>query len=309
MEALPRLNPELRSELCLLDDEPSWLAHPRIQPDLDEQRNLVLNPGNRYEWAEAGNTGDDNSIIWVKDRAVDSTTPYRASSRLRELIDGFQANQDLFGDSPRTRGICAWADVVIDDDYALNCELRKKELTNAARVFAARGYAPLRGLIHPLHVGKLRLYYRRLVRTGGMACGDSQSPLRYVIKNDPLSRLHHERLTATMCQVTGRKVKPSYVYVSAYQGGARLPRHVDRAQCEYSITLCLDFTPETGVETAWPLHLDTPDGTKTIYQAIGDALIYRGRTLPHYRDELSLAQSSTSVFFHYVDEEFQGGLL
>jgi hypothetical protein len=46
----------------------------------------------------------------------------------------------------------------------------------------------------------------------------------------------------------------------------------------------------------------------TVFQAIGDALLYRGRELPHSRDALPEGHTSTSIFFHYVREDFAGSL-
>jgi hypothetical protein len=54
--------------------------------------------------------------------------------------------------------------------------------------------------------------------------------------------------------------------------------------------------------------LQTSGGTVTVYQALGDGLAYRGTQLPHYRDRLGEGQTSTSIFFHYVTENFTGSL-
>jgi hypothetical protein len=90
--------------------------------------------------------------------------------------------------------------------------------------------------------------------------------------------------------------------------GAELKKHTDREQCEFSVTLCLDYSPEPERETPWPIRLDTPTGQVTVYQAIGDGLAYRGTQLPHYRDVLPDGQTSTSIFFHYVRADFSGSL-
>jgi hypothetical protein len=108
--------------------------------------------------------------------------------------------------------------------------------------------------------------------------------------------------------VAGQPLKPSYVYLASYLSGAELKKHTDREQCEFSVTFCLDFSPEPALETPWPIRLDTTAGTVTVYQAIGDALAYRGTRLPHYRRMLPEGQTSTSIFFHYVAADFAGSL-
>ena len=87
-----------------------------------------------------------------------------------------------------------------------------------------------------------------------------------------------------------------------------LEQHTDREQCEFSITFCLDYSPEPSLATGWPLLLHTDSGTVSVYQAIGDGLLYRGRELPHSRDTLREGRTSTSIFFHYVREDFSGPL-
>ena len=108
--------------------------------------------------------------------------------------------------------------------------------------------------------------------------------------------------------IAGEPVKPSYVYVASYQSGAELEKHTDREQCEFSISLCLDYWPEPANETPWPLQLQTEEGNVSIFQGIGDGLIYRGRSLSHWRGRLPQGHMSTSIFFHYVPAEFSGSL-
>jgi hypothetical protein len=39
---------------------------------------------------------------------------------------------------------------------------------------------------------------------------------------------------------------------------------------------------------------------------LGDALLYRGRELVHYRNPLPEGHHSSSIFLHYVRENFTG---
>ena len=174
--------------------------------------------------------------------------------------------------------------------------------------FQQRGYAPMSGLIHPFHVAALRRYYRRLIRTQKLSLGDSQSPRRYVAHNESVARFFHHQLTSAVSAIAGEPVKPSYVYLASYQAGAELERHTDREQCEFSITFCLDYSPEPESHTPWPICLHPPSGTVKVFQAIGDALLYRGCQVPHSRARLPQGHTSTSIFFHYVRESFDGAL-
>src|SRR5205823_2744050 len=135
-----------------------------------------------------------------------------------------------------------------------------------------------------------------------------QCPRRHGVHNDSVARFFHQHIADTVSAIVGERVKPSYVYSACYVSGAELRKHIDREQCEFSVTLCLDFSPEPKRETPWPIRLDTPRGTVSIYQALGDGLVYRGTRVPHYRDVLARGRTSTSMFFHYVRETFTGPL-
>ncbi len=185
---------------------------------------------------------------------------------------------------------------------------REERIAKASSMFREKGYAPLGDLIHPFHIAALRRYCRYLIRSGSVRLGDGQSPRRYAIYNEPVARFFHHDIAATLSAVAGEPLKPSYVYMASYLSGAQLKKHTDREQCEFSVTLCVDFSPEPALETPWPIHLDTPTGTVTVYQALGDGLAYRGTRLPHYRDALGDGQTSTSIFFHYVAADFSGTL-
>jgi hypothetical protein len=249
-------------------------------------------------------------MAWVPHAATGRLQPYWLSTQLREKLENWRAGEGSSSDiSADALESLAMAGVVThrDADEAER-ERWKKSLAKAAEEFHERGYVPLAGLIHPFHVAALRRYYRHRVRTGGMVLGDGQSSRRYVAHNDGVARFFHDQLKAAMSVVAGEAVKSSYVYVASYQGGAKLDVHTDRLQCEFSITFCLDYAPEPQLATPWPLLLHTKSGTVTVYQAIGDALLYRGRVLPHSRDRLRQGQTATSIFFHYVREGFSGPL-
>jgi hypothetical protein len=138
--------------------------------------------------------------------------------------------------------------------------------------------------------------------------GDRQSARRYIAHNEPVAKFFHHQLTSTLSRIAGRALKPSYAYLATHLSGAELQKHTDREQCDYSITLCLDYSPEPKLATPWPICLQTSRGMVKVYQTLGDGLAYRGTQLPHFRTPLPDGQTSTSIFFHYVTAEFAGPL-
>jgi hypothetical protein len=230
----------------------------------------------------------------------------KLEAAVRALKPGQRAQPTLEADQ---RMWLAGAGILIPDGYAARrAQDWEQAAGRAASLFRGKGYAPIGGLIHPFHLAALRRYYRYLIRTGAIRLGDGQSPKRYAAYNDPVAKFFHRSIAAKLSWVAGQPLKPSYVYLASYLSGAELKKHTDREQCEFSLTFCLDFSPEPSLETPWPIKLATPKGMVAVYQALGDALAYRGTRLPHYRDVLGEGRTSTSIFFHYVSADFTGSL-
>jgi hypothetical protein len=250
------------------------------------------------------------SVALVRDHATHAQLPFWLGSELEAVVRGLRPNEPVPSNLREDLRIALFgAGILTTAEYTV---LRRREwelaVEKSATSFREKGYALLAEWIHPFHVAALRRYYRYLIRTGAIRLGDGQSPRRYVAYNEPVARFFHRLITPTLSAVVGQAIKPSYVYMASYLSGAELKKHTDRTQCEFSITLCLDFSPEPALETTWPIRLDTPSGSVAVYQALGHGLAYRGTRLPHYRDALGVGKTSTSIFFHYVAEDFAGSL-
>jgi hypothetical protein len=249
-------------------------------------------------------------MAWVRDPATTALQPFWLGPRLEAVVASLQAGKlapaSVSGD---VLFLLAGAGILTTEGQA---ERRLAEWADVVRKgsqqFRERGYVPLGNLIHPFNLAALRRYYRHAVRRGAVCLGDVQSARRYAAHNDGVARFYHHQIANAVSAVVGEGIKPSYVYLASYLSGADLKKHIDRQQCEFSVTLCLDFSPEPELATSWPIRLDTPDGAVAVYQALGDGLVYRGTKVPHYRDVLAEGHTSTSIFFHYVPADFSGEL-
>jgi hypothetical protein len=311
---------------CLLDELPLHLVPRRqfsaLRSQFDPRQNLCLNP--QMTILPPGQIPDElissqealenfalpGAIAWVRDLASGSLSPFWLGPKLENAVASIEREgrlpAALSGDEIFL--LAASGILVARDQEDRRRGQRHDTFGKIREMFLARGYAPSAGLIHPFHLAALRRYYRHMIRRGTIQLGDEQSSRRYVAHNDSVARFFHHQLANTISSIAGEPVKPSYVYSASYLGGAELKKHIDRGQCEFSVTLCLDFSPEPRRETPWPIHLDTPKGKVTVFQALGDGLVYRGTQVPHYRDVLPEGQTSTSIFFHYVAANFEGTL-
>jgi hypothetical protein len=300
---------------CLLDAQPDTLIPQRLIETATTRDDLIVNidlitatqkQGQHSRITLNGRFSNACPVVWVKDPIKGVANPFWVGIELLDIIEHVrQQPERLHEMSPRQLDVLQQAGIVLSP--ANTCNRSHEWETAVERVtekFKRDSYAVLRDLIHPYHLAALRRYYRRLSQTGGMFLGDAQSGHRYITHNEQVALFFHRQLTTLTNRICQAAVKPSYVYVSVYQSGAALPRHTDRPQCEYSISVLIDFVPEPNTQSCWPLHLITSDGDQALYQSLGDAIFYRGRRLPHYREQLPDGMSSTSIFFHFVDENF-----
>jgi hypothetical protein len=285
-------------------DQPLFLNSESILCDAEQlPEELGLHKENFSRFALQG------TIAWVRDPASRSLLPFWLGPQFETAVRGMKPDEPVLALPYDIRRWLLAAGILVGADHAVR-RVREWEaaVEKSGSSFRKKGYTPIADLIHPFHLAALRRYYRHLIRTGAIQLGDRQSPRRYAAYNEPVARFFHHDIAAKLSAVAGQPLKPSYVYLASYLSGAELRKHTDREQCEFSVTLCLDFSPEPSLETPWPIRLQTPSGTVAVYQALGDALAYRGTRVPHYRDKLGEGQTSTSIFFHYVAEDFLGSL-
>jgi hypothetical protein len=285
-------------EQLAFNPECSILPAGRLPEELELHRHLLKNFNLQL------------TVAWVRDPATGSLNPFWLGPRLKEMVSRLRAGERVPASIPaEVRVLLTGAGILIPERYA---ERRRTEWAEIVRKsgpsFWENGYVPLGRLIHPFHLAALRRYYRHAIRQGTIRLGDEQSSRRYVAHNESVARFFHHQMANAVSAIVGEAIKPSYAYFGSYLSGAELKKHTDREQCEFSVTVCLDFSPEPDLATSWPIRLDTAEGTVTVYQALGDGLVYQGTKVPHYRHVLGEGHTSTSIFFHYVPADFSGPL-
>jgi hypothetical protein len=306
---------------CLLDEQPYYLVPQRLLPQYMPGDDYVVNPNCWFSWhgplppdkgtrlAFAENLCPSEWMVWVDDPATRNIWPFWVGEQyywyLSQLVPGFPVPVEL---PDYVRWVLMCANILVHPSQEA---YRRREwfdsVLNGASMFQ-RGYVSVPGLIHPFHLGALRRYYRYHIRTGAFTLGDGQVSRRYAAHNEHVTRFFHWQLAGIVSDMARTVVRPSYSYFVAYQSGSELARHVDRAQCEYSITLCVDASPEPTDLNPWPIDLETHDGVLRVWQYIGDGLLYRGRYIPHSRERLPDGYTSSSMLLHYVDHNFEGSL-
>ncbi|MEO6501530.1 MAG: hypothetical protein ABIQ09_06420 [Jatrophihabitantaceae bacterium] len=245
-------------------------------------------------------------LVWVSDPVTEFAAPYwaprgwaAALAQLRPGESGLSLPSQL---GPALHAVGALTDPAAGGSPD---QPRAHQLGKAAAHFEAYSYAAVSCLAPPAHVVALGDYQRALIGSGQAPLGDAQCQRRYGMHNEPIARFFLHQLRAAVARIVGRPVTPAYTYSVTYEAGAVLAPHTDREQCEYTLSLLIDAT---GDGEPWPLWLEADGEPVAVRQRPGDALLFAGRRLRHWRDRLPDGRTSTSLLLHYVDEAFTGSL-
>lgn len=185
----------------------------------------------------------------------------------------------------------------------------ERQAHEAEQLLSLEGHATLRGGVPRAQVAALARYYAAAVDNGLVPYGEQEK--RWQRHGDPVARLFHQLLAPVVQAVVREPIKPSYPYFAAYPRGASLPRHTDRVQCEYTVTMLVGYEPGAREELAWPICLEPPrrgHRSVRVRQRPGDMAIFKGREIPHWRPVLRAASRSLHLFLHFVRADFSGGL-
>ena len=304
---------------------------------LSSNTTLFVNPTLRYEplnianfatWTHEKHLLPQQNTVWIKSPVTNIEIGYWLTNNQAEIIKNLVANEQFTAKvDDETLSKLIASEILVSNETLQKRTIELREICEQNRIkFAEKKYCVIENLLPQTHVRAMQTFYRQYVASGFMPFGDPQVPNRFVQHNEPLAKQMHENLTDLMSLIVGNEVIPSYVYAASYKNSADLMPHVDREQCEYSISFQVDYTPENSDKISpWSLYVE-PAGEKNfgweivakegefdekrtaVNLANGDGLFYKGRELVHYRYALPQNHTSTSLFFHYVDKDFKGEL-
>lgn len=179
--------------------------------------------------------------------------------------------------------------------------------------FQKNGYVSIQGLVSKEQCEILKDALKVEAEASGkhdVQCPKSKSIRDVVIFDKLLVDMLPE-----MEQITGLKLLPTYAYARWYVSGEELKPHIDRESCEISATLTLGFDGNP-----WPIFIADPsdnDSDKELLDIddkkirvknlseitlkVGDAVIYKGCSMYHWREEYKEGNWQAQVFLHYVD--------
>ena len=166
--------------------------------------------------------------------------------------------------------------------------------------FKEKGYVHLKDFLHKDSCKELTRELKKLVDQK-KTVKDEQCPKSEAIHGTVTFDKLLEDLTPHFEQASGLKLFPTYSYARLYNSqDEELKLHRDRPACEISATLTLDFEGDV-----WPIYMganeDKSNATE-VKMNIGDAVLYRGCDIYHWREPYKEGKWQAQVFLHYVDQ-------
>jgi hypothetical protein len=159
--------------------------------------------------------------------------------------------------------------------------------------FDKNGYVHLKGFLDEDNCRELTGILRDLVAQG-KTTKDPQCPKSHAIHGSVTFDKLLEDLLPHFEKHCGKRLYPTYSYARLYKPGEELKRHTDRPACEISATVTLGFEGDV-----WSIYMA---GNKVDMQ-VGDAVLYRGMDVEHWREKYTEGQWQAQVFLHYVDAD------
>lgn len=320
---------------CFLDEA-------EVEVFSEDFNDLIVNPTFHFEgfnfdkflWrVHKQHLSPHHSSVWIKQPITEIEIGYWLNNEQSEILSKFIAGKKPEIEiEPQLMARLVKSEILTTKKrFASNEKELREKLEQAKEFYEKNKYAVIAQLLPKVQMKAMRRYYRKYIASGFMPFGDGQVNRRYYQHNEPLARVIHQNLAKLMSFVIGEEVIPSYVYAAHYIENAYLEPHTDRAQCEFSISFQIDYLPEPDNNLSpWGLFVWEPefaegkpiaylsnkfpgaseidDKNQRVYLASGDGLVYKGCELIHYRYPLPKDHQSTSLFFHYVGKDFEGGL-
>lgn len=149
----------------------------------------------------------------------------------------------------------------------------------------------------------LQLQCQNLISDPNVPVDEKEFKRKFVHRHGLFEALHF-LMNDRMEKVLKRKLKPSYSFVSMYfESNGFCPKHTDRPQCKYTVDLCIDQ------KKPWSFFAENTKGETLKFDLeIGDALILSGTDHVHWREKIQKKNFCNLAFFHFVDQNYQGGL-
>ena len=129
----------------------------------------------------------------------------------------------------------------------------------------------------------------------------TQVPNSICIYSNPIYYVMHYKVKNKLEKRLGKRLYPTYYFERVYLNGQDLKKHIDRGACEVSVSLHVS----SNIDRDWHIYFNHGDRIVSYKCDIGDAVVYNGVEIQHWREELRCQKNQYyhQIFFHYVDAD------
>lgn len=166
-------------------------------------------------------------------------------------------------------------------------------MQNTVELFDKNGYVHLKSFLDLNNCKELTQELNKYIEQG-KTTKDPQCPISEAVHGTPTFDQLLVDLLPHFEQACGKRLYPTYSYARLYKPGEELKKHKDRPACEISATVTLGFEGNV-----WSIYMA---GNKVDMQ-VGDAVLYRGMEVEHWREKYTEGRWQAQVFLHYVDAD------
>ena len=165
--------------------------------------------------------------------------------------------------------------------------------------FQTAGYKKIDDLVDSQTIKTISQYFENKINRGEWVSKsevNEKDPSKFGYYADPLIEVMLEKCLPAIEQHTGLLLEPTYSYSRVYQEGEELKPHIDRPSCEITVTINVACIGEI-----WPIWMQykDKDPCKCMLEP-GDAVVYKGCEVTHWRRELPKGQINVQFMLHYV---------
>lgn len=163
--------------------------------------------------------------------------------------------------------------------------------------FDEKGYCIIRGFLDSVAVSTVSRYMEYRIKQNGKEYQDPTS--KYSFYADPLMETILYNSKVDIEEICGKKLDPTYSYSRVYVKGDKLKKHIDRPSCEISVSVNVAISSDK----PWSIwcQYKNNDPVECALQP-GDAVVYKGCEVYHWRDPLEHADLNAQFMLHYVDK-------
>ena len=161
--------------------------------------------------------------------------------------------------------------------------------------FNKDGYVACVDFLDALTIKTVSKYLEYKIHRGEWKPETDVDVTAYEYYSDPLTEILLETLQPKVEQATGLSLLPTYSFCRVYVEGEELTPHIDRPSCEISVSINI---AKLGKNSKIYMRSETKNDSYELN--IGDAIIYKGCEVVHWRKKFEPGMLNVQIMLHYV---------